>query len=312
MPGVTLHFVLATQALDRWRASGASIPFDPDDPIARNAFYHGAMGPDFGYLPGGHRLLSDLAHCLRSGELTTRLIQGARTPRERAFAWGWATHVIGDRLVHPWIGRGVGELVEGRPDRFVAGWVDPENHLRVELGVDCWFAARHAHLRSIRLRPVFDAVSIAFLEGAYRTTYGFSPPVASLLRSHLAAGKRVGQALFSLPVLRALAEVGTGSRAWPGVRRALAAAYRVRALRGVVLAYLNPVAPARWLLARIEGAVDEHARLFMRAVHESGAGIGDYDLDTGEPGGRPVAIGDHVAPAGWRGDRHVPLPALAS
>jgi hypothetical protein len=121
MPGITLHFVLASRVLQRWSAAPGTAPFDLDDPVARNAFYHGAVGPDIGYLPGGHRILSELAHQVSTGKLTGRLIQSARTPSERAFAWGWLTHVLADREIHPLIGRGVGELVHGCRDTFVPG-----------------------------------------------------------------------------------------------------------------------------------------------------------------------------------------------
>src|SRR5688500_15063891 len=138
MPGITLHFLLANRVLDRWRSAGPGsaggkspderAPFDPHCPRDCNAFLHGALGPDFGYMPGGHRLLSELAHRVRTGELAGRLIRSARTSLERAFAWGWLTHVLADRQIHPLIGRGVGELVHGCRRTFVAGSDDLDSH----------------------------------------------------------------------------------------------------------------------------------------------------------------------------------------
>ena len=74
MPGVAVHFVLADRVLSRWRGDGVEgasslPPFDVSDPASLNAFYHGAVGPDLGYFPGGHRLLSDLAHCVRPAQV---------------------------------------------------------------------------------------------------------------------------------------------------------------------------------------------------------------------------------------------------
>jgi hypothetical protein len=155
MPGIVLHFLVAEKTLDRWVRSSEPPPFDPDDPSAVNAFFHGAVGPDLGYFPGGDRFLSDLAHCHKTGHLTRSLISRARTDTERAFAWGWLTHVLADRAIHPWIGRMVGQLTRGSSDIFVDGATDPCAHLQVELGVDTWFGVRNPRVRSVRLQPVF-------------------------------------------------------------------------------------------------------------------------------------------------------------
>lgn len=283
MPGVTLHFVLAHRVLARWRAPSHSPPFDVGDPVALNAFLHGAVGPNFGYLPGGDRLFSDLAHCVRTGALTTNLIRGARTATERAFAWGWLTHVLGDRAVHPWIGRGVGELSAGCRHTFVSGSADPLGHLRVELGVDCWYSSRQAEARSVRLHPVFDEVSIRFVQRAYARTYGVTLSKDALLRSHRLAGRRVGQALASLGLVGALMDESSGSLVLPGLRWLLRTAYRTVAPRRLSLAYLNPVRPAEWLLGGIDEAVAAHTDLFMSVYRSGGADIGDFNLDTGEP-----------------------------
>ena len=105
MPGVTLHFLVAQRILDRWRIRDATAPFDLDRPDAVNAFFHGSIGPDLGFFPGGARILSDLAHCVRTGALTNDLVRHARTPVERAYAWGWMSHVLADRgpsMGRPW------------------------------------------------------------------------------------------------------------------------------------------------------------------------------------------------------------------
>ncbi len=286
MPGVTLHFVLAKQALDRWQRSKVERRVDLHRPAALNAFLHGAIGPDLGYLPGGYRLLSDLAHCVRTGALTTELIRSARTPTERAFAWGWLTHVVADRLMHPAIGRGVGELARGCRKTFVAGSEDPLSHLRVEIGVDCWYALRHPEVRRIRLQPVFDATSIAFLERAYVRTYGAKVPRNALLASHRSVGRRAGQALSSMRIVGALME-GTWPRwAVPGLKWMLEAAYRTRPLRGFSLAYLNPVKPSPWLLDELESAARLHGDRLLEAAAADFVDVGDFDLDTGAPLGR--------------------------
>jgi hypothetical protein len=281
MPGLTLHFMLANRVLERWRGTREGAPFDLYSPTDVNAYLHGAVGPDFGYMPGGCRLLSELAHRVHTGQLTTRLIRSARTPLERAFAWGWLTHVLADRLVHPWIGRGVGELTRGDRDAFVAGAQDPQSHLRVELGVDCWYASREPAARSVRLRPAFDAVSINFLARAYAGVYGFVPRHEALLESHRGLGRRVRQALSTIHVVAALMDRVSGPRALPGLAWALGAAHRAGALSGISVAYLSPVRPRGWLLEAVDAVVPAHTELFMGLYREGGTDIGDYDLDTG-------------------------------
>src|SRR5262245_36459925 len=100
MPGIIVHTLLGTQILDRWRADPTNTPFRPDDDSLRATFLSGSMGPDMGMFPGGDPLFSDLAHYVRSGELTRTLVREARTDPQRAFAWGWATHVLADSLIH--------------------------------------------------------------------------------------------------------------------------------------------------------------------------------------------------------------------
>lgn len=283
MPGITLHFHLAQRGLEHLRASGSRLPFDPHDPVALNAYLNGAIGPDLGYLPGGVRRLSDLAHCERTGVLSSELIRSARTPVERAFAWGWLTHVLADRMIHPWIGRGVGELLTGCRKIFVSGSSDPLSHLRVEIGVDCWFAARHRDARSVRLRPAFDSLSIGFLQDAFARTYGETLPRDWFLDSHRSAGRRAGQALVSLRIVAALMDDAVWRFSLPGARWLLGRAYRSATLRGLSLAYLNPVAPPDWLLEEIERSAHDVCAGLREAVETGGDDVGDYHLDTGWP-----------------------------
>jgi hypothetical protein len=282
MPGVTLHLVLADRALDAWRRERAA-PFDLDDPDVTNAFHHGAVGPDLGYFPGGDRSLSDLAHCLRTGALARTLVRSARTCRERAFAWGWVTHVLADQAIHPWIGRGVGELVHGDRDRFVDGSSDLLSHLRVEMGVDAWYYARHPSVRRRRLRPVFPGPEIDFLVAAYASTYGVAFHPRTFRRSHLAAGRRAGQALATLRLVHALMGDRHGASILPRVGRGLRALYRFGALRNATLAYLTPVLPSPWLLEGVAREMERHTRRFVESVEAEADDLLDWNLDTGQP-----------------------------
>lgn len=282
MPGVTLHLVLADRALHRWRSRDVAAPFDPDDLQAVNAFYHGALGPDLGYFPGGHRVLSDLAHCVRTGILARSLLRLAPTVRARAFALGWLTHVLADQAIHPWIGHGVGELVTGSRHRFVDGSSDLLAHVRVEMGLDAWYAERHPEVRRRRLSVAFDEVEIEFLVEAYARTYGIGVPAELFLRSHRNATRRAGQALASMRLVGALMR-GRGLPAVPALGWAIRTAWRRPVLRSVCMAYLNPVTPSPWLLKAVSQAMDEHTDAFLDHARDGATRLMDVNLDTGRP-----------------------------
>jgi hypothetical protein len=287
MPGVTLHFLLADQVLSAWRRHTMAPPFDLDDPAALNAFYHGAVGPDLGYFPGGNRLLSDLAHCVRTGALTRRLISTARTVRERAFSWGWLTHYLADEAIHPIIGRGVGELLTGCRDCFVDGSSDMLTHLRVEMGLDAWHAERAPGVRERRLKDVFGPGNIHFLVRAYADTYEVAMNPDDFLHAHSNTTRRVGQALGTMRILAALMDTAARRVPW-ALRSALRAAYGRDALRSLGLAYLNPVHPSEWLVEKVGAAMREHVATFLKHYESGAATLRDVNLDTGRPLGLEV------------------------
>lgn len=289
MPGIVLHFLVAERTLERWIGSSASPPFDPDDPAAVNAFFHGALGPDLGYFPGGNRFLSDLAHCHRTGHLTRTLISRARTDTERAFAWGWLTHVLADRAIHPWIGRMVGQLIRGSSDVFVDGATDPCAHLQVELGVDIWFGVRNPRIRSVRLQPAFGKRGVGFLLEAYALVYGVFLPEEVFVRSHRAVSVRVGQALSTLGLVHALRTGGPVERHVPAVRRLIRRALSTPRLRSVALSYLVPVSPPRWLHTAVGRELEHQPDLFLVHQRQGATCLGDYNLDTG----RPIELDPH-------------------
>lgn len=283
MPGIVLHFLIAEKTLERWVRSSEPPPFDPDDPSAVNAFFHGAVGPDLGYFPGGDRFLSDLAHCHRTGHLTRSLISRARTDQERAFAWGWLSHVLADRAIHPWIGRMVGQLTRGSPDVFVDGATDPCAHLQVELGVDTWFGVRNPGVRSVRLQPAFGDGEIGFLIEAYALVYDVVVPEEMFLRSHQAVSVRVGQALATLNLLHALRTGGPVERHVPAFRRLIGQALSTRCFRSVALSYLAPVTPPRWLHSAVGRELERQPDLFLAHHRQGATRLGDDNLDTGLP-----------------------------
>ena len=293
---MTLHLVLADRALDVWRSAPSLAPFPIDDPTALNAFHQGAFGPDLGYFPGGHRFLSDLAHCVRSADLARTLLHSARSPRERAFAWGWVTHVLGDQAIHPWIGRGVGELKTGRRNVFISGDGDPSAHVRVETGVDAWYAARNPRYRSCRPSPVFDGETIRFLARAYHHTYALRFDPALLLSSHLAVTRMSVQALRTVGVLGSALEWEAGDVT--AVRWAREGMDRVRdtvrAALGrdsLLMALLTPVAPSSWLMEAVEQVVDGFGSCFRDHWEAGGDLLENRNLDTGDRDGEGMHRG---------------------
>ena len=111
MPCATVHLVVADRIWTRWSSEGGA-PFALGQ-RTRDAFIHGSLAPDLGFIPGVDRIISELAHYYRPADLSRSLLARAASPEERAFAWGWVAHVVGDMEIHPLVGRAVGERVHG-------------------------------------------------------------------------------------------------------------------------------------------------------------------------------------------------------
>jgi len=296
MPNVTLHAVLAGRVLDSWAHRPSEAPFDPGRARLRDAFYQGAFGPDLGYFPGGNPFLSDLAHYVRSGDLVRALLRRAEGPVQSAFAWGWLTHVLADQAIHPLVGEGVGELLHGTR-RFVGISENATAHVRVEVGLDMWYASRHPDLSSLPCRPVFDRRSVRHLVGAYRETYALEVDPDLFLSSHHAAVRMARRALTTIGVLSLAVGAGNGFHGALGTRRILR---RTLALvqegldrESMILAFLNPVPPADWLRGEVEAVVESFPERFRRWCPDGVSRLPDYNLDTGrvEEGGVSTPCG---------------------
>jgi hypothetical protein len=276
MPGVTLHLYLAERTLAFWQTR-RSAPFPLGDRAAVNAFRQGSFGPDIGYFPGGPTHLSDLAHAVKSAELCRSLVRLARSPVERAYAWGWVGHVLADVAVHPILGCAVGELVYGTAGRFVEGDRNPQAHGRVEAGLDAVFALRRPALRRRPPEPVFDGDSIGYLAAAYRETHGVSLEHASLLRAHRGAARRAAQGLIlaglTSPLVSGRPGLRTGERE-SRLRRRFSASW-------LAIAYLLPVKPPRWLLAWAGRVARSFPRILSEAWRSGLDSLENRNLDTG-------------------------------
>lgn len=285
MPSVTLHLVLADRVLDHWKDAPSRAPFNPFDPDLANAFHQGALGPDLGYFPGGHRFLSDLAHLVRSGDLTRMLVESARTPRERAFAWGWVTHVLGDQTIHPLVGRGVGELLHGDREIFVDGAREQTAHVQVETGLDAFYSHLFPEMRHRKMAPVFNGTSIRFLARAYQRIYGVPMDPTLFLASHLSTVRMSVQGLISIGVMSTALLVRPVSGPMAGARwflqRALSAVKGGVGKESLLMAYLNPIPPAGWLMEAVGEVVESFVPRFLVHFQDRCQGLANANLDTG-------------------------------
>jgi hypothetical protein len=296
MPGVVLHLVLAEQVLAAWRRAPAHAPLDPHDPAQVAAFRHGALGPDLGYFPGGPRFVSELAHRVQSADLTRTLVRLADSPLERAFAWGWVTHVVADCDIHPLIGRGVGALLLGDSNTFVDGRTGMPEHVRVETGLEVAIRRRLDRSFDRRLTPLFDRQGVGFLVRAYSDTYDIALDPDLLVRAHVKMVRLAMGALTMVGLYAAGRRSGVRAMSMArGARQALIwareAATQIHpkgrlSLASLSLAYLTPEPPARWLMRGVDDRVRTFAERILALSEDGLDSLENRDLDSGRLTGR--------------------------
>ncbi|HEU5210907.1 MAG TPA: zinc dependent phospholipase C family protein [Longimicrobiales bacterium] len=284
MPQPGLHLLLADEALTRWKPAGAvaqtltELPFDSSAPAARNAFLHGALAPDMGFFPGGPQPLSEVVHEEGSSRMLRALLERAQTAEQRAYAWGWLTHVLADVLLHPIVNAGADELAEARGVTETADWLVA--HVQIEVGLDATHLQRGVH-RRLRLEPALDERSIEFVADAFADVYDLHWSPVRLAAVHRNVTR------FTNACLPFVAMVGRSARAdrnggsfWTPTRHLLA---RWVGRRAPAHGFLVPILPTRDLLHRVA-----HARRIFHTTLDSllARGVGDlpdYDLDRGLP-----------------------------
>lgn len=309
MPNVHLHLRLARTLLERWRDSASDPPFDAEDPALLNAYFQGAFGPDMGYFPGGVAFLSDLSHHVRTGALTRCFFDRASTPTEVAFAWGWLTHVIGDREIHPLVGLGVGEWLHGERV-FVAAASHRPAHVHIEVGLDAFYALRGRDAPGYEPVPVFDRRSIGFVAAAYEACYGipFSPD--PMIVSHHWTVRQSNRALISIRIFgeRLLGEdPGLQVRVFRSLVRSALGGIRAMGGESMFLTYFSPVSPSEWLVDRVDAVIADFTDEVLKHGGEGARRLADHNLDTGERIGPTVdhptrrSALDHLRQRGGRG-----------
>ncbi len=249
MPLTSVHVGLANVVIDGWAGDPEHAPFSPYLARNRNAFLQGSLAPDMGFFPGGVPLLSELAHNHRPPDLVRALIALAHTDAERAFAWGWLTHMLADVSIHPAIDACARRLL-------VAAGGDPDQdaealavyHTRIELGLDVHVRRRDPRIRRQRLAPCLDARSVDFVRRAYAVVYRVPFDSRWILRSHKSAA-RLTRVLSLLEHLHALATPERARGARSARRRVLRVLGRAAGSRlpPRTRALLEPIAPPRAL-----------------------------------------------------------------
>ncbi|MBK8979876.1 MAG: zinc dependent phospholipase C family protein [Planctomycetes bacterium] len=283
MPGITVHFQLARAGLRALEERGLTA----SEPAVRNAFFTGSMGPDMGYFPGGDVFATDLAHYVDTGTLARTLIESAETDLERAFAWGWLTHVLGDLAVHPLINAACGELELGDRSRPLTFADDPALHARVEVGLDALRYVQDPELADLHLRRTFDDQSIGYVTAALRSTYGVPFDGHRLLAGHRAVVRW-------FPVLRRVERVCGARHAGlrPRLRDRLLGCCVLAPLRVLSRALLPPRSPIHgivtnapppgWLREQVEGVLADFGETLGRLWDHGLDQLPDHNLDTGE------------------------------
>lgn len=282
MPGAAVHIQLARAVADAWPEEEAPLRFE--DPAVLNAFYHGALGPDMGYFPGADPLLADLAHYVSSGGLARNLLSRASSEFERAYAWGWVTHLLADSEMHPLVNRAAGAVLYGSTDRPATYADSAATHARVEFGVDAVRLVRDGGLEGLRLQPVFDEESIGFLRDALVDTYAVDFGTANLLKAHRAVNRFQGP-IFGLGSLVGRRHLARSLHAGDLPFHALYLPVRwvsgLVAKDSTIYGFTHTLRPASWL----DQAVDQWAQAFPEHFAELVAGgideLPDWNLDIG-------------------------------
>lgn len=276
MPQAGVHLLIARDTLDRWVSVPSAAPFDAAHPLNANAFMHGAVAPDIGFFPGGPQTVSSVVHEHRSGALTRALLDGARTERQTAFAWGWLSHVLADVLLHPLVNEASDLLVHARGATERADWLVA--HVQVEVGLDAWCLRRQS-LARLKLRDALTLEDHGFFAHALAGVIGLHVRPETLAAAHRNVTRLTN---LCLPFVAAVGRSARTERAhgslWTPTRRLLASWIGTRA---PAHGFLVPVLPGRPFMRRIGRARGALERLYQQHVAESARHLPDYDLNTG-------------------------------
>jgi hypothetical protein len=240
-----------------------------------------------GFVPGIDRFVSELAHYVDPADLTRSLFRQARTPDEQAFAWGWASHVLGDVFLHPGVGRAVGERLHGDRKRRMNAEEDLPTHVGMEVGLDLALLDRIPGIPSPPPDPFLDRTNGRFLGEALRATYKLPWDPAELVRNHR-------RAVFLTSLWPRAIRLAAEGPSRPGLfRRATEPGLSVVRILGRRVAggdsplrgFLTPLEPPKWLVDSVLTFGEELPDILNRLVREGPQALENRNLETGEPAG---------------------------
>jgi hypothetical protein len=289
VPCATVHLLLAGKILADWEEGRVPSPISIERPEIRDAFLHGAMAPDMGFMPGVDRFFSELAHYLAPADLARALLDASRDPEGDAFAWGWATHVLGDVAIHPIIGRGVGEWMYGDRTRRVDARENVAEHVSLEVGLDIWILLGRSGIPGPPQASRFDSERARQIESALLTVYGIRWDRSQLLQMNRQA---VRLTRWWPQTLRILARRGADWEGGSGRRRGdliagsiLGGAQALSSAGSAARGFLGPRLPPRWVRDEVDSAIEALPKRFHELVSGRLAGLENRNLETGEEAG---------------------------
>ncbi len=230
-------------------------------------------------------MLAELAHYLKPVDLVRALIDRAPDGVSRAFAWGWATHVLADAWIHPLVNRGVGRKLGRGGPAGLSYAEDPVHHVRVELGLDAYYA-RHIDVPGrLGPAPFRGLVATRFIADAYDETYGIRVDRRRLFASIRNAARLVPWMLSCERLIApAMCRGATTIRGRTRARLVLMACRVASWLlprRSVAYGLLRPDLPPDRLIAEVDPVLDRFAGRFVRLSKQGLAELPQYNLDTG-------------------------------
>ncbi len=288
MPCATIHLVLADCVLEDWRRDPGPSPFDVTRRELREAFLHGALAPDMGFIPGTDRFVSELAHYLRPAKLTRALGEAAAGAVDEAFSWGWVTHVLGDVEIHPIVGRAVGERLYGDRARRVDAEEDVATHVSTEVGLDIAFLRKNPKVSRPPSALHFDRDRIRHLSEALTRTYEIGWDSGTLLRGHETAVRMCRRWPAALRAVGwgASAPRSAGRRVARGVAAApFGLLARLSKSGSPARGFLRPVLPPEWMVREVESVIEAFPGMVREVVRNGFPSIPERNLETGGPAG---------------------------
>jgi hypothetical protein len=217
--------------------------------------------------------------------LVRALVEEAASPVQRAHAWGWSTHVLGDLAIHPLINAAHGERLHGDRARPVTSTDDQVGHMRLEYGLDAAIFAAFPEVDAVQVGRAPSENDLSHVRRAYHRTFGWGPAERWTADAHRMAGRMAGMcqvvnrvftAQASRHPLRGLLRYGAGRMAPP--RRWMPDTWNRSAAAQAVL---SPLQPTRWLVDEVSQVVEGFGAWLDDLRTDSLARLANHDLITG-------------------------------